>query len=345
MASVPLVAIATPVYNGERFLDETMACVQAQTHPRIVHCVLDNASSDATPEIIKRYQGGRVPLVVARNARTLPQLANWNAALAMVPPDARYFRILPADDLMVPNCIEKLVEAGEAYPQASVIGCDGWNNDVLFGGDLPTEQPLFDGHAIARHKLRKEIHGPPYQHCLYRKPAGTMTQRFYDTEFYGTPLLDVDLDAAIRALTQGDYACVHEPLVVSRMHDTSITSTYKEKNFIDFWSILQIIDRWGPSVFDTYAEYNSCRQAHLRYYYRWLLYWRVTGKQEILARHLEWLGRASALPTLPAYLRAVLEWPFLRAVWQTRKTAIRLGLRSPAVPIADPARASAEACA
>ncbi|MCS0501273.1 glycosyltransferase family 2 protein [Ancylobacter mangrovi] len=337
MASVPLVAIATPVYNGARFLDETMACVQAQTYPRLVHCVLDNASTDATPQIIEKYRNGPVPLIVARNAETLLQLENWNAALAMVPQGASYFRILPADDLMVPDCIGKMVALGEQYPQASVIGCRGWNNDALFGGDMPTDRSLFSGRAIARHKLRKEIHGPPYQHCLYRKPRGPMTRHFYDIEHYGTPLLDVDLDAAIRALSRGDYACVHEPLVVSRMHDGSITSTYKEGNFVDFWSILQIIDRWGPTVFETRAEYLACRRRHLRYYYRWLLYWRVTGRHEMRARHLAWLRKASALPTAGAYLHAVLEWPFLRAAWQARRTAVRLGLKSPVFPIIEPA--------
>ena len=59
----PLVAILTPVYNWASFLAETMACVQAQTYPNLVHIVLDNASTDATPEIINRYSGGRVPIL------------------------------------------------------------------------------------------------------------------------------------------------------------------------------------------------------------------------------------------------------------------------------------------
>src|ERR1700731_169502 len=48
----PLVAITTPVYNGERYLGETMACVQAQTYPNLVHLVVDNASTDRSAEII-----------------------------------------------------------------------------------------------------------------------------------------------------------------------------------------------------------------------------------------------------------------------------------------------------
>ena len=48
---VALVAVLTPVYNGARFLRETMECVQASDYTNMVHVILDNASTDATPEI------------------------------------------------------------------------------------------------------------------------------------------------------------------------------------------------------------------------------------------------------------------------------------------------------
>jgi glycosyltransferase involved in cell wall biosynthesis len=67
-----LAAICTPVYNGQKYLAETLECVQAQTYPNLVHVILDNASKDSTPEIIERFKGGRVPLLVSRNPETVP---------------------------------------------------------------------------------------------------------------------------------------------------------------------------------------------------------------------------------------------------------------------------------
>ena len=66
----PLVAVVTPVYNGGRYLAETLASVQAQTYPRLIHVVLDNASTDATPELIEQAHGGRVPILARRNPKT-----------------------------------------------------------------------------------------------------------------------------------------------------------------------------------------------------------------------------------------------------------------------------------
>ena len=75
--TAPLVAVVTPVYNGAKYLAETMACVQAQTYPHLVHVILDNASTDATPEIIRSFENQRVPLIMARNDTTVPFAENW----------------------------------------------------------------------------------------------------------------------------------------------------------------------------------------------------------------------------------------------------------------------------
>jgi glycosyltransferase involved in cell wall biosynthesis len=326
--SCPIVAIATPVFNGGRFLAETMDCVQAQTYPHIVHCVLDNASTDATPFIIARYRNSRVPLIAARNSQTLPMLQNWNAVLRLVPPEASYFRILPADDLIAPDAIEKMVAVGEQNPHVNIIGCQEWANETVHGTDLPPNRSVFDGRAVARGSLLNAIHGFPHLHCLYRKPPGGLPENFYDTDYYGTPLLSIDVDVAMRALSQGFYGYVHEPLVTTRKHANSVTSTEVTPNYLKLWSELQLIDRWGPKVFDTRAAYLRCRARHLRFYYRHLLLWRAQRKRKLLDQHSEWLNRASAEPTVARYFGAIIEWPFLRAMRRLRWLAIRLHLRS-----------------
>lgn len=324
----PLVAIATPVYNGERFLAETMACVQAQTYPNLVHCILDNASTDETASIIDRFRDGRVPLIVHRNAETIPMTDNWNAALDLVPASALYFRILPADDLMLPTAIEKMVSRGEEFPEVDIIGCQEWVNDRVLGAELPPERRVFSGKSILRASLCNEIHGFPHLHCLYRKPAGAIAPGFYVSEYHGTRLLAIDMDAAMRALASSFYGYVHEPLVITRLHEDSVTSREVTPNHIKMWSELQLIDRWGPAAFGSPAGYMQCRRRHLRFYYRYLLLWRGRKRTALLNQHLERLRMADALPSPVDYLAAVAEWPLLKAGRMWRDVAIKLGLRS-----------------
>ncbi|OZB13178.1 MAG: hypothetical protein B7X53_16650 [Hyphomonas sp. 34-62-18] len=118
----PLVAIVTPVYNGAEYLDEAMSSVQAQTYPNLVHVVIDNASTDATPEIIARYRAKRVPVIVYRNNATVSVRANFEMAVQSAPQNAAYIRILCADDIFYPTSTEEMVALGEAHPNAGVVG-------------------------------------------------------------------------------------------------------------------------------------------------------------------------------------------------------------------------------
>ena len=53
-AQLPLVSIVTPAYNQAAFLPETIESVLAQDYPRIEYIVIDDGSTDETPQILSR---------------------------------------------------------------------------------------------------------------------------------------------------------------------------------------------------------------------------------------------------------------------------------------------------
>jgi glycosyltransferase involved in cell wall biosynthesis len=149
--SLPLVAIVTPVRNGEEFFAQTMESVQRQTYSSVLHVLLDNASTDATPDIISRFKGRNIPLAVARNKEPLPMIDNWNRAVGMVPNEASYFIVLCADDVLRPEAIAKLVEVAESDAAIMAVRCyvcrvDGFVDKTQLG---PRSHPQ-DGFDILR---------------------------------------------------------------------------------------------------------------------------------------------------------------------------------------------------
>ena len=52
----PLVTIVTPVYNGEKYLEETIQTIITQTYDNIEYIIIDGNSTDRTIDIIKKYE-------------------------------------------------------------------------------------------------------------------------------------------------------------------------------------------------------------------------------------------------------------------------------------------------
>jgi cellulose synthase/poly-beta-1,6-N-acetylglucosamine synthase-like glycosyltransferase len=52
----PLISVITIVYNGEKYLEETIQSVLNQTHDNIEYIIIDGGSTDGTVNIIKKYE-------------------------------------------------------------------------------------------------------------------------------------------------------------------------------------------------------------------------------------------------------------------------------------------------
>lgn len=114
----PLVSIVVPVFNGERYLRESLDSIVNQTYPNVEILVMDDASTDSTPEIIASY-GDRVKYY--RQARNKRQYQNVNEALEMV--TGEYIAVYHADDVYEPNIVERGVEFFEEHPKVGALFC------------------------------------------------------------------------------------------------------------------------------------------------------------------------------------------------------------------------------
>lgn len=102
-----LVTIALSVFNLEDCVGNAIESVLKQSYPSWELIAIDDASSDGTFEVLKRYEGGNVR--VFRNA--VNRGTYWNRNLALLWARGEFFTTIDGDDQFFPHKLEAQVTA------------------------------------------------------------------------------------------------------------------------------------------------------------------------------------------------------------------------------------------
>jgi glycosyltransferase involved in cell wall biosynthesis len=109
----PLVSIVTIVYNGERYIADTIKSVAGQTYPDIEYIIVDGGSTDNTLAIVEQW-GTRIAAVISEKDRGISDAFNKGIRRAT----GSIIGIINADDWYQPDAVEKAVQYLDGYDVA-----------------------------------------------------------------------------------------------------------------------------------------------------------------------------------------------------------------------------------
>jgi glycosyltransferase involved in cell wall biosynthesis len=110
------VSVGIPVYNGEKYLAETLDSLLAQSLQNFEIVISDNASTDRTPEICRSYRAKDARIRYYRNERNIGAALNFNRTIELS--CAPLFHGGSCDDLYEPRFLERCVDALDRDPGA-----------------------------------------------------------------------------------------------------------------------------------------------------------------------------------------------------------------------------------
>jgi len=112
----PRVSFGIPVYNGADSIAHCLDSIARQDFTNYEVIVSDNASTDATRDVVREYAeaDARVRLVV--QPRNVGLIANFNAVASQA--RGEYFRWVGADDWLEPDYVSSCVASLDAHPEA-----------------------------------------------------------------------------------------------------------------------------------------------------------------------------------------------------------------------------------
>lgn len=302
----PLVAVITPCYNGAKHVEAAIKAVQAQTYRPLVHCIVDNASTDATPEIIARYANADVPIITIRNPETITFQQNSNKVATLIPAEATHFRMLHADDSMPPSAIADMMEVALSDDTIVMVAGIEKMNGVLRPHYFPAECTVYEASNMLARFLSDEAHIPT-AHVLFRTDAMRPGEDFYPND-----IVECYIAAVCRVLSRGKRAgFVHKYLAdTSRYAESgSLVFTLAPKVKAVIWEKLLFIERYGPAHLSN-TEYQRVLRRFLRVFYRRLLYWAVSGSMKIAVRDYKRLKARGHAPNAWDFFESVAVWPY-----------------------------------
>ncbi len=237
----PRVSWVISAYNAEEFIEECILSVLRQTYTNFEVIVVDDGSTDQTPNLLARLAATdqRISVFSQSNQGLTKALINGcNRARG------EFIARIDADDIAEPQRLERQVSFLEANPEYVCIGSEVrmLTPDGLSLGS----KELLRGHEAIRRALLLGIGGAlSHPSVLFRRSVYEAVGG-YDSRYK----IAQDLDLFLKFSEAGRVENLPEVLLHWRQHEASINRTrWNEWIGIKRLAIAETIRRVGPEAF------------------------------------------------------------------------------------------------
>ncbi|HEY9619951.1 MAG TPA: glycosyltransferase family 2 protein [Crinalium sp.] len=271
-----MVSVIVPAYNAEKYIAATLESVLDQTYTAIEVLVVDDGSSDRTPDIIRSFveKDKRVSLIQQTNAGVA---AARN--LAIQKSCGEYIAPVDADDIWFPQKLEKQVQCVlNADPSVGLVYA--WSADINEEGELTGRANHFslEGDVflpLVYTNFLGNASVPLIRRCCFEKVG------YYNCDHVRLNAQGCeDRDLYLRIAEHYQFRVVPELLVGYRKVLGSMSNNYQsmEKGHLLILEEVQArypkipsqVYRWSTSNFYSYLATQSWRAGNHRHTLLWL---------------------------------------------------------------------------
>jgi glycosyltransferase involved in cell wall biosynthesis len=263
MAREPLVSVVTPVYNDADYLTECITSVLNQTYTNWEYAIVDNASTDETPDIAARFAALDSRIRHVRFEEFVNSNENHNRAFREIDSTSDFCKVVSADDWIFPECLERMVDAARQSDTIGLVSSYRLSDDGVDLVALPYWKVVATGKEITRQILLDGpvILGGPTA-MLFRSELVRERDPFLDSRYW-----TADNEVALWTLSRHDLGYVHQVLTFqrrqrARVFDWAVNMMVYVPEFICFHL------RYGPETLEP-EEYRRKLRLRLKRYVWW----------------------------------------------------------------------------
>lgn len=238
-----LVTVFVPVYNGEKYLRETLISIKNQTYKNIEVLLVDDSSTDSSKNILDEFanEDDRFKVFVKRNGGMVS--ASWNFIMPEIKGDYVFYS--SQDDIFSIDLIEKMVQkqketnADNILPDMEFYFESQLNNKKIIGLH-GNRDIILTGKQACEASLNWTIHGFPL----------TKTSLLID-EFFPEDAFDSDEFITRKLFLKSNKVVFCEGVFYYRQDNlNAITKTFTAKNFYALNTLTRLFSMLKENNFD-----------------------------------------------------------------------------------------------
>ncbi len=219
----PEITVLMSVYNGERFLKEAIESILHQTYKNFEFLIINDCSNDFSRNIILSYNDPRIRLIDNEQNIGLTRSLNKGIMLAR----GKYIARMDADDLSMPDRLEKEFAFMKANPDYAVVGTFlkviNENSDVKYTIEKPIE------YTQILEFLKKDS-------CIAHGSAMIRKICLFDVGLYDESFEKAqDYDLWLRISERYKIYNISEYLYMWRIHDKNVSVKHRneQKHYVE----------------------------------------------------------------------------------------------------------------
>ncbi len=256
---MPLVSVVMPVFNAALFLREAIDSILHQTYTNFEFIIINDGSTDDSQEIIDSFNDPRITRI--RNATNLGLIQSLNLGLKIA--KGVYICRMDADDISLPERLEKQIRYLESNPQIEILG-------TAFKL-IPTDKIQL--HPSSSSKCNVKL---LFETCLAH-PSVVIRKSLIDRLYLQYNInykLSEDYFLWAEAAVKGAIISnVEELLLLYRIHENQTSSAFFKKQQevvkqIQWWYAQQCFGQLNDSYRELYLQFISNDFSEFQQYFK-----------------------------------------------------------------------------
>lgn len=240
----PIITVLMPVYNGECYLREAMDSILNQSFVNFEFLIIDDGSTDASVDIIQKYQDPRIRFV--QNQKNIGISATLNRGIDLC--NTELIARMDADDISYPDRLQKQVAYMLAHPDCGLLST--WARVVTHD-----KRPV----RLEKYSRRFYYYNLNFECWIYHPTVVLRKTAVVSAGMYSKPYSE-DYDLFWKIAREYKIDNLDEPLLDYRLSPTSLNTVLKkaEYDLANRENVMRNLRYYMGDDFDLPDEFLEC---------------------------------------------------------------------------------------